>query len=196
MATSAPRQQERQTTYVSSNSKGTRGLSERSLFVSSQNHFEENEMRDGLILIAIRPHPARRDFQVELEHRGFNVVTADDGVSCIEYLHDGVPNVLVVEPELPWGGGDGVLAILRDVPKWRDIPVLVLTSERNRSAIYRISRYVISDFAFQPITTDQLVERVIRLAPRRRTESNRAKTARHLPQGKDRCFLENAGPVD
>jgi DNA-binding NtrC family response regulator len=196
MATSAPRQQERQTSFISSNSKGTRALSERSLFVSSQNHFEENEMYGGLIVIAIRPNPARSAFQVELARRGCDVVTADDGVRCMEYLRAGIPNVLVVEPELPWGGGDGVLAILRDAPKWRDIPVLVLTSERNRSAIYRISQYVISDFAFQPITTDQLVERVIRLAPRRRTESNRARTARHLPRGKDRCFLENAGPVD
>jgi response regulator RpfG family c-di-GMP phosphodiesterase len=163
----------------------------------SQNHFEENEMCGGLILIAVRPSPTRRDFQAALEHRDFRVVAADDGVRCMECLRAEVPSVLVVEPELLWGGGDGVLAILREVPQWRDIPVLVLTCERNRSAIYRISQYVISDFAFQPIPTEQLAERVIRLAPRRRrTESKRARTARRSPQDEDPCFYENAGPVN
>lgn len=41
--------------------------------------------------------------------RGHDVVMARNGIECIEQLRDAVPMVLVLDPEILWGGGAGVL---------------------------------------------------------------------------------------
>jgi hypothetical protein len=43
--------------------------------------------------------------------------------------------VLVLERELPWGGGDGVLAMLDEEPDFRNIPVVLFSSEADLPGI-------------------------------------------------------------
>jgi CheY-like chemotaxis protein len=45
---------------------------------------------------------------------GFEVETADDGPACLASLRRAVPDLLILDLKLPGGGGDGVLAILRE----------------------------------------------------------------------------------
>lgn len=47
--------------------------------------------------------------------RGFTVETARDGLECMASLRQGGrPDALIIEIDMPWGGGDGVLACLTD----------------------------------------------------------------------------------
>ncbi|MBI5759780.1 MAG: response regulator [Planctomycetales bacterium] len=92
------------------------------------------------------------------------MATADHGLECLEVLHRFAPDVIVVEPELLWGGGDGVLAVISDRPAMRHVPVLVLTSDCDRAAMYSISQFQISDFLRQPVSPKRLTGRVVRLA--------------------------------
>jgi DNA-binding NtrC family response regulator len=52
-------------------------------------------------------------YQWFLTQRGYAVETAADGLSCLEKLRRLMPAVVVLDLELRWGGGDGVLAWLR-----------------------------------------------------------------------------------
>ena len=52
-----------------------------------------------------------RRFLTEL---GYEVETATNGLDCLANLRQVAPAVLVLDLELPWGGGDGVLAWLRE----------------------------------------------------------------------------------
>ena len=62
-------------------------------------------------------------------NRGYQVDVADNGLHCLESLRRLPPDILVVERELLWGGGDGVLACLRESsPRWPG--VVVLTSDQ------------------------------------------------------------------
>ena len=45
---------------------------------------------------------------------GYVVRTALDGLDCLRKLRRMMPTVLVLDQELLWGGGDGVLAWLRE----------------------------------------------------------------------------------
>src|SRR5262249_29864893 len=53
-------------------------------------------------------------YQKFLAKCGFDVETASDGLNCLEKLRQVMPEVLVLDRELSWGGGDGVLAWLRE----------------------------------------------------------------------------------
>lgn len=121
-------------------------------------------MRRRRVLLAIRRSNSRTEFQQDLNRNGFDVVTADHGLECLRIFHGFSPDVIVIEPELPWGGGDGVLDVIREDPRLCEVPVLVLTTNRNRAAIYSISQFSISDFWVHPIAPWQLTERVSMLA--------------------------------
>jgi DNA-binding response OmpR family regulator len=58
---------------------------------------------------------------------GYEVETASDGLGCLEKLRREVPAVLVLDWELRWGGGDGVLAWLRE-QNTPSVPLVVLTA--------------------------------------------------------------------
>lgn len=49
-----------------------------------------------------------------LTERGYEVETSSDGLDCLRKLRQVSPAVLVLDLELRWGGGDGVLAWLRE----------------------------------------------------------------------------------
>ncbi len=49
-----------------------------------------------------------------LASRGFDVETAGDGLDCLVKLRRRCPTVVVLDLDICWGGGDGVLAWLRE----------------------------------------------------------------------------------
>jgi DNA-binding response OmpR family regulator len=101
-----------------------------------------------------------------LSQDGFEVVTASSGVQCIARLRERAPDVLVLEPQLPWGGGDGVLAMMCGIPALAAIPVMVLTSCRDLKMLAAMSRFAIGDYQWKPLTSDRLAERLRSLLAR------------------------------
>jgi carbon storage regulator CsrA len=102
-------------------------------------------------------------YEEYLTKHGYEVLTSSDALDCLEKLRKYSPDLMVLEPILPWGGGDGVLAIINeesDVPK---IPVLILTYGTDPSVLFNISSYDISDFQKKPISVKSLAERISRI---------------------------------
>jgi CheY-like chemotaxis protein len=58
---------------------------------------------------------------------GFQVETAGDGLECLAKLRQSVPDLLILDVEMLWGGGDGILEIMRKDPQLSSTRV-VLTS--------------------------------------------------------------------
>jgi CheY-like chemotaxis protein len=61
-----------------------------------------------------------------LRERDCEVETVAQGVDCLPKLRQFLPDVLVLDRDLPWGGGDGVLACMRDDAHTATIPVVVM----------------------------------------------------------------------
>ena len=66
-----------------------------------------------------------RDF---LSHHGFEVTTVADGLACLARLRSSPPDVLVLEADLPWGQGEGILALMEEEPDVPKVPVIVLSA--------------------------------------------------------------------
>jgi DNA-binding response OmpR family regulator len=62
---------------------------------------------------------------IHAEHR-FDVQTAISGVECLNILRQQRPDVLVLDHNLLWGGGDGVLAHMREERHWAQVPVVFI----------------------------------------------------------------------
>jgi DNA-binding response OmpR family regulator len=59
---------------------------------------------------------------------GYKVETASDGLECLQKLGHVMPAVLVLDRELRWGGGDGVLAWLREEKATSGVAVILTAS--------------------------------------------------------------------
>lgn len=79
------------------------------------------------LLIADAHRELLHSFKVLCSARGFDAATCADGVECLECLTVAIPDVLVVDLDIPWGGGDGVLACLREDCADSIHPVVVVT---------------------------------------------------------------------
>lgn len=119
------------------------------------------------VLIADSDASLLESYLEYLDSRGFDVAIVTNGLDCLGKLREFVPQVLVLEPSLPWGGGDGVVAVMQEDAELRDIPVIVLTYGRDCGALYRLAPYRIADYLIKPQPPRRLVERIKALGGRR-----------------------------
>jgi chemotaxis protein histidine kinase CheA/DNA-binding NarL/FixJ family response regulator len=70
----------------------------------------------------------RRASQRFLERHGYAVALARDGVEALAYLGNDRPALILLDIEMPRMDGFELLATLRDDTRWRDIPVVMITS--------------------------------------------------------------------
>ena len=81
------------------------------------------------VLIADSDADLRELLQIFLSASGYDVAMASDGLQCLEQMQRFLPNVLVVEREMPWGGGDGVVARLREEHPPQAMEVVIITDD-------------------------------------------------------------------
>jgi len=105
-----------------------------------------------------------------LESRGYDVVTARDGMEGLANLKAETPDLLILDLLMPKMDGFSVLRELLD-PRWskyRNIPVLILTSVREEASRRRYELETglelgVDDYLEKPMKPDVLLERVGKL---------------------------------
>jgi DNA-binding response OmpR family regulator len=112
------------------------------------------------VLMADPDESLQQMYREALLQEGFEAIAAASGLQCVARLRERVPDVLVLEPLLPWGGGDGVLAMMGEIPGLAMVPVLVLTACRTPHILEGVSRFPISDYQIKPLTSARLAERL------------------------------------
>jgi CheY-like chemotaxis protein len=79
------------------------------------------------VLIADRDEEFLEVAQRYLSDRGHKANIATNGLETVASLRRNLPDVVVLDQDLLWGGRDGVLALMQQIPGWSEIP-LILTS--------------------------------------------------------------------
>ena len=92
--------------------------------------------------------------------QGFDLETALDGLACVEKLRRATPAVLVLALELHWGGGDGVLAWLRERGAESGVPVILTYTARNPPHLAAFTESSVVDYLCKPFELTALLERV------------------------------------
>jgi len=100
-------------------------------------------------------------YREHLSLEGFEVATAQDGLECLRKLREFVPHVLVLEPAIPWGGGDGIVALMHEDQRIPEVGViLLLTHGCSPAVLYNIAQFHISDYLAKPMTGARLAQRI------------------------------------
>ena len=80
------------------------------------------------VLIADPDRVLAARYRAALEQGGFETQAAASGLECLARLRAFRPHVLVLEPDLPWGAGEGVLALLREDESLPGVSVVVVSA--------------------------------------------------------------------
>lgn len=97
-----------------------------------------------------------------LTQHGFQVETAMGGLDCLKKLRRSPFEVLVLNLELPWGGGEGVLALLREEPDLGRIPVLLTSATASPKELARhlngpVVRAILKPFSWWTLKNEILL---------------------------------------
>jgi CheY-like chemotaxis protein len=112
------------------------------------------------ILIADANEQVRAVYATWLADCGFEVATAADGLDCIAGLRDFVPELLVLDPDLPWGGGLGVLARMHEEVDLPYVPVILLAANPNPWLHEGFARFPNCDCHLKPIAPSMLAYQI------------------------------------
>lgn len=117
--------------------------------------------RDGaLVLIADDSLVIRRLLRRQLEDHGHEVIEAVDGEDAIVRASETLPDVVLLDVEMPNLDGYGVLRQMRELPMLRDIPVVFLTSRASTEDVVEGLRLGAHDYLRKPFEPAELVARV------------------------------------
>lgn len=110
------------------------------------------------IVVADQDKSFLESFREFLGVRGHEVAVATEGLTCLRWLRDFRPDVVALSNNLLWGGSDGVLSIMKEDPKLRNIPVLVMV-ENPAQPPWRLHPEMVST-VYRPFRHDDLVRRL------------------------------------
>jgi chemosensory pili system protein ChpA (sensor histidine kinase/response regulator) len=127
----------------------------------------EHRDRRRFALVVDDSITVRRVTQRLLERNGMRVLTAKDGVEAISLLQDNVPDIILLDIEMPRMDGYEVAAHVRNDARLRDIPIVMITSRVSEKHRARAIELGVDDYLGKPYQESQLLDAIEPLLERR-----------------------------
>jgi CheY-like chemotaxis protein len=116
------------------------------------------------VLVAESDAGLRDVYKKFLGGRDFDVQTAACGLECLEKLRQELPDVLVLDLALPWGGGDGVLAWLCEEGLQSEVAVVLMSTSGGRQEAPQSTQAPVVESLAKPFTLAALLQSVFTAA--------------------------------
>jgi len=130
----------------------------------------EEIKRTPLVMVVDDSITMRRVTSRVLEHRGLEVVTARDGLDAVEALFDRVPDLILLDIEMPRMDGYELATHVRNDPRLKEIPMMMITSRSGEKHRQRAKEIGVNDYLAKPYQEAELVEHVFELLKMTPTE--------------------------
>lgn len=99
--------------------------------------------------------------KVLLTNEKYQVLTVNDGTSCVEVAKSEHPDLILLDVMMPDIDGFDTAVILKKDPDTADIPIIFLTAYNNPSYLVRGFQVGANDFLFKPFNKEELIVRVM-----------------------------------
>ena len=132
----------------------------------------KQESRQPLVMVVDDSITMRKVTSRVLENHSLEVLTAQDGVDAVEKLHDRVPDLMLLDIEMPRMDGYELLQHVRADARLRHVPIVMITSRAGQKHRKKAREAGANDYLTKPYQEPELVEKVselldMELAPRR-----------------------------
>ena len=93
----------------------------------------------------------------------FNVFGTGDAIAAVAMVHAREPVAVILDVQMPGGGGLSALRKIKADPQMQNLPVMILTGERDTETVMAAMSSGANDYMVKPFDPDTLLERVSRL---------------------------------
>ncbi|WP_075186246.1 Hpt domain-containing protein [Teredinibacter haidensis] len=93
-----------------------------------------------------------------LEREGFNVMTAKDGVDALRTLQDELPDLMLLDIEMPRMDGFEVAKNIRTTSRWKHLPIIMITSRTGDKHREHAMELGVNKYMGKPYQEDMLLE--------------------------------------
>jgi chemosensory pili system protein ChpA (sensor histidine kinase/response regulator) len=122
----------------------------------------------ALVMVVDDSITVRKVTQRYLSKRGMDVLLAKDGVDALDQLRDNLPDVMLVDIEMPRMDGYEVATHVRNDPRLKDVPIIMITSRAGEKHRARAIELGVDDYLGKPYQESQLIDAIAPLVARRR----------------------------
>ena len=91
-----------------------------------------------------------------------NVYEAGDGIQALEALRANSVQLILCDINMPRMDGLQLLKEVRSSPQWRDVPMVLITTEGGESKVTEAVQLGASAYIRKPFTPDQIKEKLAR----------------------------------
>jgi DNA-binding response OmpR family regulator len=125
--------------------------------------------REQVLIVEDNEHAAYL-LRTLLERAGYSVIVSPDGRDALAKLASLEPvDLVMLDLMLPYVSGYQVLIEARQNPKWRQVPIVVVTARTLEMDAVRALETGADDFIRKPFSPEELVARVRRAIELRRS---------------------------
>ena len=103
-----------------------------------------------------------------LEREGFEVITAKDGVDALQVLQDRIPDLMLLDIEMPRMDGFEVAKNVRGSRRWKGIPIIMITSRTGDKHKDHALSLGVDNYLGKPYQEDLLLESINELLAKRK----------------------------
>ncbi|VUD67536.1 Chemotaxis protein CheA [Thalassocella blandensis] len=105
-----------------------------------------------------------------LEREGFDVITAKDGVDAIRVLQEQVPDLMLLDIEMPRMDGFEVARTIRTTQRWEHLPIIMITSRTGDKHREHALSLGVDKYLGKPYQEDLLLENIAELLERAKAQ--------------------------
>ncbi|AEI38002.1 MAG: response regulator [Zymomonas mobilis subsp. pomaceae] len=116
------------------------------------------------IIMTVDDSPSMRMLlRAALGKMGYSVVEAEDGVDAMEKLGNTKPDLLITDINMPRMDGFGLIENVRQDNGWRNMPILVLTTETSDEKKQRARVAGATGWIVKPFSPEKLAAAIRRV---------------------------------
>jgi chemosensory pili system protein ChpA (sensor histidine kinase/response regulator) len=119
----------------------------------------------ALIMVVDDSITVRKVTQRHLTKRGMDVLQAKDGVDAMDQLREQIPDVMLVDIEMPRMDGYELTQHVRNDPRLKNVPIIMITSragDKHRDKAFSLG---VNVYMTKPYQEDTLLENINSLLP-------------------------------
>lgn len=120
----------------------------------------EEELVEKTVMVVDDSVTVRKVTGRFLEREGFRVISAKDGVEALQLLQDHVPDVMLLDIEMPRMDGFEVAKNIRTSSRLRDIPIIMITSRTGEKHRERAFELGVNKYMGKPYQEDLLLSNI------------------------------------
>ena len=98
--------------------------------------------------------------ELGLKRAGFNVVKSSSGMSCLESLQYYIPDLILLDVEMPIMSGIQTLKVIKENSKLQEIPVMFLTGSTDSETVVTAKSLGAVGYVVKPFIPQELVDKV------------------------------------